>query len=170
MSVGLLLPAQGPASAEDQVTPPLGETSAVKPEQTSDWWTAIVGESWGNKLYLGMWSEHFLDGNDDKRTRHDLVGINYHGYFLGTFLNSYDDRSWGLGLQRAMYKNRYHSLDFELGYRAGLMYGYEGTYEIGDTKLFPLFQLLADVGYGPVGVQFSWAAEAVTAGFFIKLD
>ena len=117
-----------------------------------------------------MWSEHFLDGNDDKRTRHDLVGISYHGYFLGTFLNSHDDRSWGLGMQRAMYKNRDYSLDFELGYRAGLMYGYDDSYEIGDTKLFPLLQVLADVGYGPVGVQFSWAGEVVTAGFVIKLD
>jgi hypothetical protein len=129
----------------------------------------LWGQGSADKLYLGMWSHHFLGGNDGFRTNNDLIGIAYRGWFLGTFVNSDDDRSYGAGVQRDLVRRNWGQTRVDAGYRLGLVHGYD-TYQIGNSKLFPLLQLYADVTDDRVGVQFSWAAEAVTAGFVFRLD
>jgi hypothetical protein len=133
------------------------------------WSDFLWGQASADKLYVGMWSHHFLDGDDGYRTSNHLLGIVYHGYFVGTFVNSDDDRSYGAGVQRDFYRRSAGSKRFEAGYRLGLVHGYD-SYAIGDSKLFPLLQLYGDLSFHRAGVQFSWAAEAVTAGFFWRLD
>lgn len=132
------------------------------------WVDIIVGEPSQDNLYLGMWSHHFLKGNEEYQTQNNLVGLSYHGYYFGTFINSYDDRAWSAGLQRDVYSDRWRWLKLEGGYRSGLLYGYDAI-TLGDTKLGPLFQLYADVSYRRWGLQFSWALEVVTAGFLVRL-
>ena len=137
-----------------------------KPEKRG-WFDFMPGESAKNSLYLGMWSYHVLSGNKDYRTNNDLVGFTFRGYFLGTFMNSHDDRSWAGGVQRDLYRNRLREFGIDAGYRTGIIYGYE-SYQIGNTRLFPLLQMYADISYKRLGVQFTWAAEALTAGFLYR--
>ena len=110
------------------------ELSVADKSRDKPWFDILPGEPAENRLYVGMWSKHVLSGNEDYRTNNNLLGSTYKGYYLGTFMNSHNDRSWSLGWQRDFYKNRIRKVKFHSGYRFGLLYGYE-SYEIGDTRL-----------------------------------
>lgn len=133
----------------------------------SSWKTRFWGRPFRNHLYLGMWSYHFQprDGQD---WNNQLIAVSYHGYYAGTFYNTFSDRSWSLGVQRQWFQNNYGPLDVEVGYRAGLLNGYKNHMNLYDTHLFPLFQVVADIDYKGLGVEFSWAGVVLTAGFFYR--
>jgi len=147
---------------EDTATRDVQQQSAQR-----GWFDFMLGESAKDSLYLGMWSFHVLSSNKGYRTNNDLVGFTYRGYYLGTFMNSHNDRSWSAGVQRDVYRNRLREISVDAGFRTGILYGYE-SYQIGSTRLFPLLQMYADASYKKLGVQFTWAAEALTAGFFYR--
>ncbi len=127
----------------------------------------LYGQPAQDSIYLGMWSLHFIDDDDDYTNTHNLLGMVYKGIFLGTFLNSHDERAWALGIQRDVYKTKVDVLDVDIGYRFGMMHGYENL-QLFDTEIFPLLQLYGDFSYKKLGIQFSWAGTVVTAGFFIR--
>ena len=127
----------------------------------------VIGQSADDTIYLGMWSYHFIDNEDDYETTHNLLAFTYRGYFAGTFINSLSDRSWGAGVQRDMYRTELGMLSMEIGYRLGLLYGYDSM-QIANTGLFPLLQVYSDFHYNHLGVQFAWAGSTVTAGFLIR--
>ncbi len=127
----------------------------------------VVGHPADDTIYLGMWSYHFIDNDDDYQTTHNLLAITYRGYFGGTFINSLDDRTWGAGVQRDVYRTEMGIFSMEIGYRLGLLYGYDSM-QIANTGLFPLLQVYSDLHYEHVGVQFAWAGSTVTAGFFFR--
>jgi hypothetical protein len=131
-------------------------------------WDLLPGEPARNSLYLGMWSYHFDETDDDDfRTDNHLIGGAYRGCYAGTFINSSNDRTISLGWQRDFFTREWSDARLDLGYRAGIMYGYD-DYSLGSTKLFPLAHLYADVEYRNFGVQFSWVAQVVTVGFLIR--
>ena len=132
-------------------------------EKQQDFWDFLWGVPAENSINLGMWSYHFIDNDDSYRTTHNLIAITYKGIFAGTFENSKDDRTWTAGIQRDVYRTNLGVLSVDIGYRLGLMYGYE-TMEIADSGIFPLLQVYSDLRYKMVGVQFSWAGSVVTAG------
>lgn len=127
----------------------------------------VVGQPAQDTIYLGMWSHHFIDNSDDYQTTHNLLAITYRGFYGGTFQNSLDDRTWGAGIQRDVYRTNLDSISIEIGYRLGILYGYDSM-EVYDTGLFPLLQLYSDLHYKNVGVQFSWAGSVVTVGFLVR--
>lgn len=167
----LLLSATVVLAVEDNADTPEqedGRSGGAQKDEGQSWLDVIIGEPSQNKLYVGMWSHHFLKGNEGYQTENNLIGVTYGGYYFGSFINSFDDRAWSAGVQRDFYSSRWRWLNLEAGYRAGLLYGYD-TITIPDTKLGPLFQVYADVSYRKFGLQFSWAWETVTAGFFVRL-
>jgi hypothetical protein len=169
--VALFLPATLVFAVEGNADTPKQEGSRsgeAQKDRERSWLDVIIGEPGKNNLYFGMWSYHFLKGNDEYETDNNLIGISYGGYFFGSFINSYDDRAWSVGVQRDVYEDRWRWLNLEAGYRAGLLYGYDAI-TIPNTKLGPLFQVYTDVRYRRFGLQFTWAWEVVTAGFFIRL-
>jgi hypothetical protein len=128
---------------------------------------AIWGQASMDTAYLGMWSYHFVDDDDEYQTTHDFLGLTYKGIFGGTFENSRADRTWALGVQRDFYRTAWGPFNTEIGYRFGMMYGYEKM-QLWDSGLFPLFQVYTDVRYKNIGLQFSWGGSAVTFGFLIR--
>lgn len=129
-------------------------------------WGVLPGEPARNSIYLGMWSYHFW-GDSDYRTDNQLIGGVYRGCYAGTFINSHDDRTTSIGWQRDFYTRTREDFRLDVGYRFGIMHGYD-EFSIGNSKLFPLLQFYADVAYKQVGVQFTWVGQAVTAGFLIR--
>ena len=169
--MGLLLPLTSVFATggdADAPNPEATRSEDGQEEQRRSWLNYILGEPGQDNFYLGMWSYHFLEGNGGYHTQNNLLGVSYGGYYFGTFINSYDDRTWSGGVQRDVYGSRWRRLNLDTGYRAGLLYGYD-TLTLPDTKLGPLFQVYADVSYRQFGLQFSWASEVVTAGFFVRL-
>jgi hypothetical protein len=149
------------------------------PSMQHDW--PLLGASlkllsflWGtpepSALYLGMWSAHLNDPNFDV-SNNWLIGYNFRGYFLGTFINSYNQRSWATGVQRSVWSiGKLDSLNTSLGYRLGLMTGYQNRfpqfYRNSPIIFFPEFY--ANVAFDYIGVQISYSWTVVTAGFFIR--
>lgn len=128
----------------------------------------LVGSPARNSVYGGMWSYHFIDNDDDFETAHYLAGLSYKGYFGGVFRNSQGDWAVVGGAQRDLYRHSWSKFDIDMGYRLGIMNGYDNM-QLYDTGFFPLLQLYIDVSYEDTsGVQFSWAGSAFTAGFFVR--
>ena len=135
--------------------------------EESGWFRRFWGKPFLNRLYLGMWSLHF-SSEKHHQNNNQLLGINWKGFYGGTFINSHDGRVYSGGWQRAMYRNHWQEFTVEAGYRLGLMYCPERYYGVMDSRVFPLFQVVADVDFKQFGVQFSWAGVVATAGLFYR--
>ena len=110
------------------------------------------------RLYFGMWSTHIRDlgrGLDANA----LVGIAYRGFFGATFINSYGDRSVCLGVQRSFSPPRSGFLTTSLGYRLGVITGYdERFFGIGDKMpALPFVQLVGAVDVRNLGMELGYA-------------
>jgi len=165
-SVGLSTYAWAADSATGDETATQDVAADVRPIDKVCKWEFLPGEPARNSIYLGMWSYHFW-GDSDYRTDNNLIGGVYRGCYAGTFINSHDDRTTSIGWQRDFYTRTREDLRLDVGYRFGIMHGYD-EFSIGNSKLFPLLQFYADVAYKQVGVQFTWVGQAVTAGFLIR--
>lgn len=128
----------------------------------------LLGQPAQDSIYAGMWSEHFINDDDSYQETHSLLGVTYKGIFAGTFENSHSDRVWTIGWQRDIYTVTNDAISIDMGYRAGLMHGYDSM-QIFDTGISPLVQLYSDLTYKRFGVQLSWAGSVVTVGFLFRL-
>ena len=136
-------------------------------KEEEGWLNGLWGQEFRDRMYLGMWTAH-LSPDDDHQNRNNLFGITWNGLYGGTFINTWNDRVYSAGVQRALYRNRWHGFDIEAGYRLGMMYCPEGYKGIGDQQFTPLPQLIADIDYNGFGMQFSWAGVVMTAGFYYR--
>jgi hypothetical protein len=153
---------------------------AVASHSAQDSWTfanaplKVLSFLWGapepSALYLGMWSTHLTDPDLDVANNW-LIGLNFRGYFLGTFMNSYDKRSWATGVERRIFSlGKQNQLNASLGYRLGLMTGYEDRFTpfFGNSPIIVFPQLYSNIAYDHIGVQLSYSWSVVTAGFYIR--
>lgn len=127
---------------------------------------------WGEKepstLYLGMWSTHLTDPDLDVQNNW-LIALNIEGFFLGTFINSYDERSWAAGIERRVWSiGKQNGLNASLGYRLGLMTGYEERFTMffGHSPIILFPELISNIAYKNVGFQIGYSWTVVTGGFF----
>jgi hypothetical protein len=105
-----------------------------------------------------MWSTHLrdlnggLDGNA-------LLGFAYRGFYGATFVNSFGDRAVAAGIQRGVTAPGTGTLTTALGYRAGLITGYdERFFGIGDkAPALPFAQLVGSLDYRNLGVELAYA-------------
>lgn len=70
-------------------------------------------------LHLGQWSWHFNRTVAWNETN-DLIAIEYRNVFVGSFVNSYGDRSY-----TAAYRLPYAMGPLDLGIKLGAVYGYQ---------------------------------------------
>jgi len=132
----------------------------------------LLKMAWGtpepSTLYLGMWTKHFHPGITDNQ----LVAVNIHGYFVGTFLNSWHDRSYAAGVERSVHHGSMGEKGtFSLGYRLGAINGYDSRLirGAGSTPVVPFLQIIGNASYKRVGVQASYCWLVFTGGFFVRL-
>ena len=132
---------------------------------------AFVVAVWGNaapdSLYLGMWTRHRHPGVDDNQ----LIAMTYKGYFGGTFINSYDERTYGVGVQRDLLaKHVADRVKLHLGYRFGVIYGYDEKLlpAAGKIPIVPFVQPLAELSWKRAGIQASYCWLVVSGGFFVR--
>ena len=95
------------------------------PRKGESFLTTILWKSSQTAMYLGIWGAHFVNNHEDYNNQHDLIEVCINGYLTGTFINSLNNRGWADGFQRNVYRNGGNGLQIALGYRAGLIYGYE---------------------------------------------
>jgi hypothetical protein len=105
-----------------------------------------------------MWSTHFRDLGGGV-TGNSLLGVAFRGYYAATFINSFGDRAVAAGIQRTFTAPRDGAFTKALGYRAGLVTGYdERFFGIGDkVPALPFAQLVGSVDYRNLGVELGYA-------------
>lgn len=103
-----------PDSADSQ------QTASHEASAGTHWWQAVWGRTpSAGVYYLPIGFHH----NSFRPQPFNLTGGIYKGVYGMTFANSYDGRTWSVGVERDVY--RFRRLTFAWG--AGLMYGYHGV-------------------------------------------
>ena len=139
-------------------------------------WEKIKGKKARDALLLGMWSihadgtgEYFGDGRNNDQGH--LAGIQYYGLTAGTFINSFDDRAYYIGLAREVYSYDYSkNTRFDIGYKFGPLFGYgDDLINVAGISVFAGAFLGVswkraglDIGLIPAGI--------ITANFRIDID
>jgi hypothetical protein len=115
------------------------------------------------RLYFGMWTTHL---------KHDVValdnnwalGVSYRGVFAATFLNSFGRRAFAAGIQRTIAAMDARPLGVSLGYRVGLVSGYDGRFMrvARDMPVLPFVQPLVTVDVQRLGFEVSYTFVIVS--------
>lgn len=109
-----------------------GSAKVAKKQRNYDkakaFWEWFKGEPAYDALLLGMWSWH-VNYDHDVNGTNDLLGMQYAGYLLGTFRNSYSQRSYMAGVARRVWsKTIYKDFGVDFQYKAGIFKGYGDKY------------------------------------------
>lgn len=110
------------------------------------------------RVYVGMWTSHVrepqrgLDANS-------LIGMAYRGFYGATFVNSYGDRAYAAGVQRSTTPSRRAALKTAIGYRAGLVTGYDERFLplAARVPAVPFVQVVGSVDHGRLGAELAYA-------------
>jgi hypothetical protein len=114
-------------------------------------------------LYFGMWTLHLrrdvlgLDNNW-------AVGVTWHGFFGATFMNSFGRRAFTGGLQRTIVSTRPAPLAASVGYRLGVVTGYDGRFMplARKTPVLPLVQPFVSIGVTHISVEVSYTFVVIS--------
>lgn len=134
------------------------------------WWNAWSGPSSHDRLYLGLWSAHTFESDFPDFFSNRALGLQYSSLFGVSFVNSYGDRSLAVGAERSWLRWSAGPLHTMLGFRAGLIYGYDEKLVsvAGLTPVLPLLQPVAMLRFGAFGADVGWVPRvmSITGGFF----
>ena len=107
------------------------EASAQTPDAGIDqsaakrpWWLLWSRTSRENRVLWAMWTLH-IHHVDDGISNDNLVGVMYRGGYAATFITTHGPRGYTLGLERNWVSGERGPLAGMLGFRAGLLYGYD---------------------------------------------
>ena len=123
-----------------------------------------------------MWSFHLsmlIGESAHEEWEHALIAAAYKGFIVATFINSFNQRCYVLGVHRSLLHagdTSGYSTDF--GYNLGVVHGYDARLiSIADKVAYlPFVQLTYDMSWRWFGIQFSYVGVVLSAGFFILLD
>jgi len=115
-------------------------------------WDFLKGEKIDNSILLGMFSHHTSPNRHNET--HNIIGIDYKGYSIGTFKNSYSDQTYYAGISRKIYEHYLReNLKFDIKYKAIVMHGYADHYP--DLAGFtPIIMPIFGLTFGHTGMDF----------------
>lgn len=129
------------------------------------------GNAPNNAVYLGMLTWHFdPSSREEDRLTNNLVGILYNSIFVGTFLNSFSDRAFSIGIQRNLLSHYFPSnIEAHVGYRLGIVSGYDDRMSDFSKYLpaLPFSEIYINFSYRRLGFELSYVAVVLTAKFYI---
>jgi hypothetical protein len=109
--------------------PPDAQAATIEKDKPEDFHLLdfLKGKPTENQLFLGMYTYHFDPKSRQIRNwQQNLIGIQYHDFFIATLENSFYNRTWTAGIARNLYTTTLSNhWDLATGYRLGLAYGYE---------------------------------------------
>jgi len=116
-------------------------------------WKYIKGKPTNSAVLVGMWSMHTSNHKSELCGENNLFGIDYNGYSIGTFKNSYRHQSVFAGLGRTVYTLHVaKGLNVDFKYRIGAMYGYRDKYP-NVLGISPLAYPIIGVNYKKIGTD-----------------
>ncbi len=97
-----------------------------KESRLSRVWHVIKGKPSKNAILLGMFSYHTMKERRQLNQSNKLAAIEYKGYSIGTFYNSYHVQTYYVGLSRKLYDIKLPwDSSMQLKYRVVAMHGYQ---------------------------------------------
>jgi hypothetical protein len=117
-----------------------------------------------------MWTAHLGDlGQGFQRSW--LLAITWRGLYGGSFVNSFGDRAFTAGIERPLLRSADHTVTSGVGYRLGLVTGYDERLLGLASKLpvLPLLQLMGDLAVGRTGVELAWTAKVASLGPHLRV-
>lgn len=158
--------AQGAPAAPDSV----GQFVPAEPPQRGPWWTLWSWQTPHDRLIVGMITTHLYE-LDEAPTNNDAIGLVYGGVLGATFITTHGPRGFVIAFERAWLEGALGPVRTMLGFRAGLVYGYdERLFELADhTPILPYGQpvLLARAGPVSLDLTYTWVVVSLTAGVSI---
>jgi hypothetical protein len=142
-----------------------GQGSGPAPgSSTPSWWNLWSRASRQDRVFLGMWTFHPFRDDPYPRESNNGFGAQYRSFFGFTCVNSFERRTYALGVERVWAETRSGPLGIMLGFRAGLIHGYDTRlFRIaGETPLLPFAGTVLLLRAGPVGGEVSWVYQAVS--------
>ena len=132
----------------------------------------LEGTTPKDQLFLGMFTYHFTEKSRSTRNwQQDLIGLQYNGFFLATFENSFYNRSWVAGIAREIFSSTIsNNWTFITGYRLGGVYGYnEGEAPFANySPVVPVVELFAQSTFREhFGVELM-LTTSISLGFFYQ--
>jgi len=130
---------------------------------------ATSGSAADRRLYVGMWTIHFRD-LDRGLDNNWVLGLSWGRFYGATFVNSFGKRAYSLGVQRTVARWDSRIVSAGLGYRAGLVTGYDGRlfHLAGETPVLPLVQPLITLDTNRLGLELSYAGVIASAGLNVR--
>lgn len=152
------------------VVPPLLAQEAEAPVEEArvegrGWLRTVLGESPGrDRVIGGLWAMHPFESQFPELDGTQGLGGLWGHWFGATFVNSYDERTFILGIERSWASVRRGILGLGIGYRVGLITGYdERLFELaGHTPVLPFGGLLIWTQVGRVGLDSYYVYRAIT--------
>lgn len=116
------------------------------------------------RVIAGMWALHPFEPQFPEMDRTRGFGAQISHWFIATFMNSYDERAFVVGIERNWLRRRIARVDFGVGYRAGIVTGYdERLFELArHTPVLPFGGLLVWTEVGPLGIDLLYVYRAIT--------
>ena len=172
----------GPPGADGQQAPdpePRGEASghgthsAHEVEQTHEeaeeprrWWALWTRASDRDRLVGAMWTLH-LHHLDEGWSNDGTVALIYRGLYAGTFETTHGPRAYSVGVERSWFSGDWRWAGAMLGFRTGLVYGYDGRlgWLADKYPVLPFAQPVIYTELGPVAADFTytWVVVSLSA-------
>ncbi|MDD3012414.1 MAG: hypothetical protein PHC34_01770 [Candidatus Gastranaerophilales bacterium] len=125
----------------------------AKPSTFLKTWKYIKGKPTDSAVLGGMWSMHTSNHKDEMCGENNLIGLDYNGFTIGTFKNSYRNQSTFVGLGRTVYTLHVaKELNVDFKYRIGAIYGYKDKYP-NVVGVSPLAYPLIGINYKKIGTD-----------------
>lgn len=143
-------------TAATHVEPQTGERS---------WFRSVLGASPDrDRLIFGLWTMHPFEPQFPELDWTEGFGGLYGHWFGATFVNSYDERAFILGIERNWFDTQRGRAGFGVGYRVGLITGYdERLVDVArHTPVLPFGGVLVWGRYGPLTIDSYYVYRAIT--------
>ena len=93
-------------------------------------WDFVRGKPIDDSILLGMFSWHTSNDRDEYNETNNLLGIDYKGYSVGYFNNSYYNDTYYAGISRKIYEYRINKeIKLDVKYKLIGMHGYQDKYQ-----------------------------------------
>lgn len=137
---------------------------------------SLWGKPGPDTLYLGMWSFHLsllLESSADEQWKNQLFAISYAGFMGGTFINSFNERSYVFGVNRSLIETGDKTgFSTNFGYNLAVVHGYDERLFAfaGKIKYLPFIRAFYDLTWKWFGVEFGYSWVVFTGGFIIHYE
>lgn len=131
------------------------------------WWNVWSEPSPEDRMLWGMWTTH-LNRDDDGWQNDRILALIYEGFYAATFRTTHGPIAYTVGVERSWVEGSAGPLFGMVGFRSGLVYGYDGRLGWVADK-YPVLPFAQPVLYGRLGplttdLTYTWVVISLTAG------